>query len=71
MIGEFLTLAVSLLVSVSDSNSDSGRGSPASSSDPNSDLLWIGLLCSCMSSLLGPRYGCPVILSWCSLHHSP
>ena len=71
VIGEFLTLAVSLLVLVSDSDSDSGRGSPASSSDPDLDSLSIGPLCSWMSSLLGLRYGCPVVLSWCSSHHCP
>ena len=71
MIGEFLTLAVSSLVSVSDCDYDSGRGSPASLSDPDSDLLLIGLLYSCMSSLLGPRYGCPVDLLWCNSHHCP
>ena len=71
VIGEFLTLAVSLLVSVSDSDSDSGWESPTSSSDPNSDLLSIGLSCLWMSSLLGPRYGCPNVLSWCSSHHCP
>ena len=53
MIGEFLTLAVSSLVSVSDSNSDSGQGSPASLSDPDSNLLSIGLSYLCLSSLLG------------------
>ena len=71
MIGEFLTLVVFLLVSVSDSDSDSGQGSPASSSDPDLDLLSIGLSYSCISSSLGLRYGCPVVLSWCSLHHCP
>ena len=69
VIGEFLTLAVSLLVLVSDSDSDSGWGSPASLSDPNSDSLSIGQSCSFISSLLGPRYGCPVNLSWCNSHH--
>ena len=69
MIGEFLTLVMSSLVSVSDS--DSGRGSPAFSSDPDLDSLSIGPSCSWMSSLLGLRYGCPVVLLWCSLHHCP
>ena len=63
MIGEFLTLAVSSLVWVSDSDSDSGQGSPASSSDPDSDSLLIGPSYLWMSSLLGLRYGCPVVLS--------
>ena len=71
MIGEFLTLAVSSLVSESDSDSDSGRGSPTSLSDPDLDSLSIGLLCLWMSFLLGLRYGCPVVLSWCNLHHCP
>ena len=71
VIGEFLTLAVSSLVSVSDSDSDSGQGSSASSSDPNSDSLSIGPSCSWMYSLLGLRYSCLVVLSWCSSHHCP